>query len=153
MSDNADDQTDDELTLGEIETTTEAGDHKAKAALDQRPGHPLTTHEHEVLTDWLNHDSPHASGLRQQLQLGVLAESSCDCGCGSISLLLTNEASRHRVDISGPYPIKALLTDPLNPGGMILFLKDGLLDDIDVFSVGEQPAQFPSPGEVHFGGP
>ena len=35
---------------------------------------------------------------------------------------------------------------------MILFLRDGVLDHIDVFSFGEEPAEFPAADGVRFGG-
>lgn len=89
--------------------------------------------------------------LRRQWER-ALVESSCECGCGSIAFVFVEpppcapDATRHRV------PVEAEIVDERDEivGGVIVFVRDGVLDDVDVYSVVEEPQPFPDLASIRW---
>ena len=114
-----------------------------------RESRPLTQLERRLLDSLLALDFPGVEALRLQADT-VLAFSSCPCGCGSIGF-------EH---LNGLRPGPSGVTVPLNPivhngngddvGGLILFLSDGLLQDLEVYSFGTEPLPLPEVEFVRF---
>ena len=93
-----------------------------------------------------------AETLRLQSK-DVMAYPSCDCGCGSIGFQHANGVR------PGPAGLKPQARPDLYPivrnkdgedvGGLILFLRAGLLDDLEVYSFGVEPLALPEVDAVH----
>lgn len=99
---------------------------------------PLTPEERQLLDAFLGRDFPGAAELREQAR-SVEASQGCPCGCGTISL--------HPSDAS-EWPHATVRSNPLSAGtvvdesgeavgGLLLFLKDGILDSFEVYSFGD----------------
>lgn len=108
---------------------------------------PLTSAERRLLDALLAHDFPGVEQLRLQAH-HITAYPSCKCGCGSIGF---EHPDGVRPGPSGLGPLET----PLNPivvdsngedvGGLILFVRAGLLDDLEVYSFGPDPLALPDP--------
>ena len=129
--------------------------HTWDVEMDPKPpeSRPLRPVERSLLDLLLSHDFEGVEQLRSQADI-VLAYSSCPCGCGSIGFEHPNCLR------PGPSGITPKTTVPLNPivndakgsdvGGLILFLAGGLLDDLEVWSIGNDPLPLPEVQLVHF---
>jgi hypothetical protein len=96
---------------------------------------------------------PAVDTLRAQLD-DVLAYPGCDCGCGSIG---SEHAGGVRPGLSGLAPLATGLghavvldEDGSDVGGLILFTRQGLLDDLEVYSYGPAPLPLPEAGHIRF---
>jgi hypothetical protein len=111
---------------------------------------PLSDNERDVLGALLDQEAPGATELRDQLgQVEVV--SNCNCGCGSIAFTPRS----HRTDRSSSsalYPVEGeVLDDDGNLiGGVLLFVRDGRLNDVDVYSVTDRPLQMPDLAHVRW---
>lgn len=102
---------------------------------------PLTAGERRLLDALLAHDFPGAGELRAQART-VRAVRGCACGCGTIDLI-TDGASPASVADS-PVPVEGVIGDS---GGVILFLTEGRLGSLEVYSYGD-PLPLPDPDQV-----
>lgn len=103
---------------------------------------------HERQRDgFLSHEFPGVQELRQQAQF-VTAKKGCDCGCGTIEFV-HDERPVPRSPATNPVPVDApvVASDGSDLGGLILFVRDGLLQSLEVYSHSE-PLPLPKPGEV-----
>lgn len=86
---------------------------------------------------------PDAEALRDRAAT-VRAQSSCNCGCGSIYLV----GDRDPIDLDEP-PVVIVEGDVITDdgeviGGLLLFEYDGAPHNLEVYSVVDEPLQLPS---------
>ena len=93
--------------------------------------------ERSLLDDLLAHDFAGVEPLREQAG-NVLASRGCECGCGTINLTPQEQDAR-RSSSSSPAEVegRVLGADGEDIGGLLLFLKDGLLSSLEVYSYDE----------------
>ncbi len=114
---------------------------------------PLSTTERELLELLVPREYPDDSSLLAQID-DVLVYSSCSCGCGSIGF-------EHSGGVRpGPSHLEPLDTGSAFPtvvdeagdevGGLILFTRQGLLDQLEVYSSGQDPLPLPTAQQVRF---
>jgi hypothetical protein len=98
---------------------------------------PLSECERALLDALLGHDFPGVRELREQAQ-HVMAKRGCECGCGTIDLV-PDGTSVPRSGAANPVPVDGLVTSPdgVEAGGLILFVRDGMLQSLEVYSHGE----------------
>src|SRR5581483_8212077 len=108
----------------------------------------LTDPERQVLAFLLARDLPGRDDLVRQAGTVMTSGSSCDCGCPSFSL---------HPDKSLPAATEAaqMVSDAhgLDPGensiGVLLFVKDGYLDEVEIYSnEGSTFAGLPDPSAL-----
>jgi hypothetical protein len=106
------------------------------------PG-PLTTNERQLLDGFLAHDFPGVHALRVQVR-AVSAKSGCTCGCGTIDLIPEGDDFPHSESAS-PVPVegRVLNMDGEDVGGLLLFLRGGMLASLEVYPFGE-PLSLPA---------
>ena len=103
---------------------------------------PLSTDERSLLDALLAHEFPGVRQLREQA-LHVLAKRGCECGCGTIDFV-PDGTSVPRSAASGT-PVTGWVhdTDGEEVGGLILFVKDGMLQSLEIWSL-DRPLPLPS---------
>lgn len=108
-------------------------------------GRPLHDNERVLVTALLDGAPEVGSDLRLHLD-SVGVRSDCSCGCGSL-IFVYPDATTAEVDMTPPhlFPVEAALLDEKGDpaGGVLLFVRDGRLDNLDVYSVGDEPLQLP----------
>jgi hypothetical protein len=107
------------------------------------PG-PLSNDERSLLDGLLNQDFPGVDALRLQVEW-VHAKRGCECGCGTIELVITRDGLP-RSEAASPAPVEGLIVEPggNGVGGLILFLKDGYLASLEVYAYGIEPLPLPA---------
>lgn len=105
---------------------------------------PLTPTERQLVEAWLLVSEDGAEAFRTQLVPELRCYSSCDCGCGSIGFVHPEGATPVSVK-DGLYPVEGMVLDESGKsiGGLLLFVRGGLLHDIDAFSTAEHPISIP----------
>jgi hypothetical protein len=75
-------------------------------------------------------------------------ERSCDCGCGSIGFVFDADFQPTPSSASNPLPVEGDVVDSDGGvvGGVIVLVRGGLLDDVDVHAYGEEPLPVPIAG-------
>src|SRR5450631_4678573 len=123
--------------------------------MESRPAvaRPLNQSERELLELLIPREYPDDSALRVQLDV-VLAYPSCGCGCGSIGFeheggLRPGPSRLDRQATGVAYPV-VVDDDGNDVGGLILFTRQGLLDDLEVYSYGPEPLPLPDVRHVRF---
>jgi hypothetical protein len=108
---------------------------------------PLSADERSLLDALLAHEFPGVRQLREQA-LHVLAKRGCGCGCGTIEFV-SDGASSPRSAVSSPAPVEGLVYDADGDvvGGLILFLQDGTLQSLEIYSY-DQPLPLPPIDQV-----
>jgi hypothetical protein len=108
---------------------------------------PLSPDERSLLDAFLAHEFPGVRQLRQQA-LHVLAKRGCKCGCGTIEFV-SDGMSSPRSAASSPVPVEGLVygTHGDDIGGLILFLKDGMLQSLEIYLF-DQPLPLPALDQV-----
>ncbi|MFN8018077.1 MAG: hypothetical protein U0P45_08130 [Acidimicrobiales bacterium] len=94
-----------------------------------------------VLRFLVGHDFPGADVLRAEVDL-VQVRPSCGCGCASIALVPPGVDVRLPVEVPSvpaPLDITVLPLDGRPAGGMILWLSNGHLADLELYSVEDGP--------------
>lgn len=108
---------------------------------------PLSSDERAPLDGFLSQEFPGVQELRQQAQ-HITAKKGCNCGCGTIEFV-HDERPATRSPATNPVPVDApvVASDGSDLGGLILFVRDGLLQSLEVYSHSE-PLPLPKPGQV-----
>jgi hypothetical protein len=108
----------------------------------------LTSNERAVLNAFLLHEFDGVEALRVQARQ-VLASPGCSCGCGSIDLHAPNDTPMSSA--GSPLPVEGeVLGDDGKPiGGLLLFLDDGRLTGLEVYSF-DDPLPMPLPDQVRW---
>jgi hypothetical protein len=102
----------------------------------------LTEVERGALDAMLSLEFEGVAELREQAK-SVRAWRSCECGCGSIGLEVDPSAPRSSAE-SGVAPVDGVFGDgSADGGGLILFLRNGWLSELEVWSYGYDPAPMP----------
>ena len=109
---------------------------------------PLSREERELLNALLAHDFVGVQELREQAG-HLLAKRGCDCGCGTIDFVLDG-SSVPRSGAASPVPVEGLVFDEdgVEIGGLILFLEEGTMKSLEVYSHDEQPLPLPRREQV-----
>jgi hypothetical protein len=103
-----------------------------------------TTDERAFLEAVLAHSFDGVEALRDQWGHASV-EPSCECGCGSIGFVFDAEFRPRRSTAPNPLPIEGDIVDADGAlvGGIIVLVREGVLDDVDVHSYVEHPLSFP----------
>jgi len=142
----------------DLQSVSEAA-AKIGAFLDRRPDlddtssasfRDLTNSERELLDGLLAHDFSGADDLRQQVAIARV-RSGCHCGCGTLEF---------EKDLEGEPPDPAAVERPVDlegvvlnaqgspVGGLLLFVRQGHLSSLEVYSTAGEPLPLPSPDRV-----
>ena len=107
----------------------------------------LSRVESALLDALLGHDFPGVEALREQAR-DVLASKGCGCGCGTINLT-PQDHDVPRSTASSPAEVEGRVLDAKGEdvGGLLLFVRDGLLSSLEVYSYYD-PLPLPEPGNV-----
>lgn len=107
----------------------------------------LSQVERALLGDLLAHDFAGVEPLREQAR-HVLASRGCECGCGTINLT-PQDQDAPRSTSSSPAGVegRVLGADGEDIGGLLLFLEDGLLSSLEVYSY-DEPLPLPESRQV-----
>lgn len=95
-----------------------------------------------VLRFLVGHDFPGADVLRTDVDV-IRVRPSCGCGCASIALIPPGVDPRLGSETSStpaPLDITVLPLDGRPSGGMILWVSNGHLADLELYSVEDDPA-------------
>jgi hypothetical protein len=111
---------------------------------DQRQ---LSQVERALLDDLLAHDFAGVEPLRVQAR-NILVSKGCGCGCGTINLR-PQDQDAPRSPSSGPAELegRVLGANGEDIGGLLLFLDDGLLSSLEIYSY-DEPLPLPEPPQV-----
>lgn len=112
-------------------------------------GRPPTTDERAFLDAVLALTFDGVEALRDQWAHASV-EPSCECGCGSIGFVFDGDFLPTPSSARNPLPVEADVIDADGEvvGGVIVLLREGVLDDIDVHAFGEGPLPFPPMSSV-----
>ena len=107
------------------------------------PWRLLTDRERALLRAIVDQPFPESQDLLAQVE-GAEAQQGCDCGCGTINLRVDRAAARLVALKSSLAPGEAevLSEAGASEGGLILFVRDGYLSCLEIYSHGE-PAALP----------
>lgn len=112
------------------------------SATRDEPWRPLTDQERSLLTAIIDQPFPESQGLLAQVEVAE-ARRGCGCGCGTINLRVEGAASPVTLNGSlapGEAEVFSETGDP--EGGLILFVRDGYVSCLEIYSHGE-PAPLP----------
>ncbi len=114
-------------------------------------GRPLTPTEHELLSDLLAQANDEAGTLREQLA-DARVVSSCTCGCGSIGFVPTGCSVHRDRPEATLFPIEGDVLDDQGQvvGGLILFVREGRMHDLEVYSFDDEPLPLPDLAHVRW---
>lgn len=108
-------------------------------------GRLLNDNERALVTALLDGEPEAGRDLCSHLD-SVRVRSGCNCGCGSLEFVYP-DASSAEVHLTQAelLPVEAAVLDENGDpaGGVLLFVRDGRLDNLDVYSVGDEPLQLP----------
>jgi hypothetical protein len=110
----------------------------------------MTDDERQLLLDMLGQYDGDTSGLREQVAKARVV-SSCRCGCGSLGFVFDE---RRRTD-APPAELLPIVGSIVNDdrdfiGGLMLYVRDGRLYDLEVFSYTSEPQPTPDPAQVRW---
>jgi hypothetical protein len=104
---------------------------------------PLTDSERALLDAFLRYDFQGVEELRTQV--GQLrASSGCTCGCGTLDLHIDDVLPRSSGD--GPVPVEGTVVSADGQptgGGLLLFVEDGRLSGLEVYSLTDDSLPMP----------
>ena len=118
---------------------------------DGGPGRrPLTSTERALLDSMLDNDFDGVAELREQARRAT-ASTSCECGCMTIDLHVPDDAPVSAA--VGPAPVEGSVLDAAGEqiGGVLLFLVEGRLAGLEVYSFDEPLPAVPAPERVSWG--
>ncbi|WNB87112.1 hypothetical protein [Cellulomonas sp. ATA003] len=107
---------------------------------------PLTRAEESVLAALLGQTFPGVEALRTQTD-GLLATPGCTCGCGTVDLHVTRRPGVRRALVVSSDPAAVGFRTEGEPGTVVLFVQDGLLDRLEILSV-DDPLSMPEPADL-----
>ena len=107
--------------------------HHPRVLTDARP---LSANEQALVDAMLSPEFPGVEGLREQAK-SLLARPGCTCGCGTIDLL--PQGSPPRSAATSPAPSEGRVRNAAGDevGGLLLFIRHGLLESLEVYSYDE----------------
>lgn len=110
-----------------------------------------TADERSFLDALLAHEFDGVEPLRIQ-RAHSLVEPSCHCGCGSIGFIFEADFVPSPSTAVNPLPVEGEVIDSHGGvvGGIIVLVRDGLLDDVDVHAYGDEALPFPSPASIRW---
>jgi hypothetical protein len=110
---------------------------------------PLTGSELALLTAFLRHEFPGVDELRVQARQ-TSASPGCACGCGTLDLHVPDTVPRSSA--SSPVPVEGTIvgTNGESIGGLLLFVHDGRLSSLEVYSLVDDPLPMPLPAHVRW---
>ena len=108
---------------------------------------PLTAEERRLLDGLLAYDFPGVQELRSQAR-DLRTKKGCTCGCGTIDLIVQDPRLLPS-DAVSPVPVEGHIrgVDGEDVGGVLLFVSNGLLASLEVYSYGE-PLPLPRSDQV-----
>lgn len=111
-----------------------------------QPG-PLSDNERALLDGFLAHEFMGVDELREQAK-HVTAKRGCECGCGTIEFV-PDGAIVPRSTAANPVPVDGMVHDTNGDeiGGLILFVRDGMLLSLEIYSH-DDPLPLPRPEQV-----
>jgi hypothetical protein len=114
------------------------------------PLRPLTTNEALLLAELLAHEFEGVEQLRIQSR-ALTARRGCDCGCGTVELVPQDDAPP-RSRAQNPVPCEGVVRgdDGTPIGGVLLFVKDGLLSSLEVYETCGHPLPLPTSDQVEW---
>lgn len=117
-----------------------------------QPG-PLTDDERALLDALLSHDFSGVNELRVQAP-NILAKKGCACGCGTVNFV-PGAGPMPRSEAASPVPVEGVMkdTDGNAVGGLILFVEDGMLWSLEIYSYGGGPLPLPLAEQVTWDAP
>jgi hypothetical protein len=103
------------------------------------PPRPLTAGEAEIIQTLLQYED--FSGRDELLDQVSTAQVIGRCGCGCATVELEDGPTPASDSIPQPIPTEATILDESGDGigGMLLFVNDGRLSELEVYSFGEHP--------------
>ena len=109
---------------------------------------PLSANEQALVDAMLSPEFPGVEGLREQAK-SLLARPGCTCGCGTIDLL--PQGSPPRSAATSPAPTEGRVRNAAGDdvGGLLLFIRHGLLESLEVYSY-DEPLPLPPVEQVEF---
>lgn len=116
---------------------------ESEATPRDHPWRALTDGERALLTAIIDQPFPGSPGLLAQVEVAE-AQQGCDCGCGTINLRV-DRAKAHSVAFESslaPGEAEVLSAAGTSEGGLILFVRDGYISSLEIYSWGE-PAALP----------
>ena len=114
----------------------------------ERDTRHLTDTERAALDAMLLLEFDGVAELRKQAQ-HARARRSCGCGCGTIALEVDKTAAPRSSTDHGVAPVDADFGDETEEtGGLILFLDDGWLAELEVWYVGDDPVAMPDASKL-----
>jgi hypothetical protein len=115
-----------------------------ESATRDLPWRLLTDRERDLLRAILDQPFPESTALLAQAEVAE-ARQGCDCGCGTIDLQVDRD-SASSVALNGslaPGEAEVLSETGASEGGLIVFVQDGYLSCLEIYSYGE-PAALPA---------
>ncbi len=109
---------------------------------------PLSANEQALVDALLAPEFPGVDPLREQAK-ALLARPGCTCGCGTIDLLPQGEPPRSAAQNPAPTEGRVLNAAGDEVGGLLLFIRDGLLESLEVYSYND-PLPLPRVDQVDF---
>ena len=111
---------------------------------------PLTTTERALLDAFLARDFPGVAELRGQSPAAT-ASPGCECGCGTVDLHVPDGFPASVAET--PVPVETTVVDRDGDaiGGLLLFVADGRLDRLEVYSF-DDPLPLPPIAQVRWSG-
>jgi hypothetical protein len=105
----------------------------------------LISDEIRVMDQLLSLDFPGASELRLQ-QAHARVVGRCQCGCATVDLAVDVSSAPPARGVPSPIPAEAEVVgeDEQPVGGVIVFLKDGYLSGLEIYSHGAPISEWPA---------
>ncbi len=108
---------------------------------------PLSPVERGVLDGALRLDFPGVAALRRQA-VPAQGTRGCDCGCGTIALHVPEQVPEAHVTDRTPADGTVVDADGAAVGGLLLFVDDGRLSALEVYSLDDEVLAMPAPDRV-----
>ncbi|WP_433349149.1 hypothetical protein ACQP25_35820 [Microtetraspora malaysiensis] len=105
----------------------------------------LSVEEQAVILALLARDFPGADELRAQVPSAVVS-GGCACGCATVNLRAGTEPRALASPVQDGVLISADVRGHSN--GVLLFVEEGHLSYLEVYSFEDEPATLPRPGDL-----
>lgn len=110
----------------------------------------LTADERYALDSLLSVDFDGAEALRLQAASALAGEPTCDCGCGSVRLIVGDATPRSTSASPVPNELDVMGPGGEPVGGVILFVNDGKLAELEHYYHADVPHEgFPAASTLH----